>query len=191
MEKLFYFLILVLIFSSCDEDTVEPVQLGDASSIDVVLDAHRFNSFKNNRNSDPFEIRDIIREGDLIKLTVQYSGGCEPHNFQILWNQKFDKLENGEYGFNMTDLIIHHNANGDLCEAALTDTLYISLNDLDNDIDWDDYAVRFQNGSREQDVCRFLFNGTGLGKCGVPVRGRNGKSCLWGRVTGQRVVQIC
>ena len=152
----FYFLILVLILSSCDEDTVEPVQLGDASSIDVVLDVHRFNTFKNNRNSDPFEIRGISREGDLIKLTVQYGGGCEPHDFQILWNQKYDELENDEFGFNMTDLIIHHNANGDLCEAALTDTLYIYLDDLDNEIDWDKYAVRLQNGSRVQDVVAFF-----------------------------------
>ena len=153
MKKILYILFVPLLWTACEEDNLEPaVNLTNNSDVTLTADASRFNALKENRSSDPFEIRNILRDGNIIQVIVQYSGGCEPHEFEVLWNRELDELENGHYGFSMTDLVITHNANGDLCEAAITDTLAIALHDLSNQVDWDFYGVRIINGSRQQSV---------------------------------------
>ena len=158
MKKIIYFLVLSLFFVACEEDKVNiPQSLTDQSDITVTLDMQRFHAFGNDRNSDDFDIRNVHRDGDVIEILVQYGGGCEPHDFEIIWNNEVEELESGHNGYNIIELFLLHNANGDLCEAALRDTLYISLNDLDPSVNWDQYAVRIQNGSKEQDVVAINF----------------------------------
>ena len=153
MKKILYLLFIPLLWTACEEDNASPViNLTDTSDVTVTADISRFASFKNNRNSDPFEIRKILRSEDIIQVIVQYSGGCEAHAFEVLWNEELYEKENGHYGFNMTELVITHNANGDLCEAAITDTLTIALDDLSDQVDWEFYGVRTINGSHQQSV---------------------------------------
>ena len=158
MKKLLFFVWIPIFFIACEEDSAVPVKrLTDDSDVELVSDIRRFNSIKNSLNSDPFDIRQVIREDDLIKVVVQYSGGCQSHEFEVLWNQDFDELDNEEFGYSMTELLITHNANGDLCEAAITDTLTIALNDINSEIDWELYAVRLLNGSKDQSFVAFPF----------------------------------
>jgi hypothetical protein len=158
MKKILYMLLVPLLWTACEEDNPEPaVELTNTSDVTLTADASRFNALKDNRSSDPFEIRNILRDGNIIQVIIQYSGGCEPHEFEVLWNRELDELENGHYGISMTDLMITHNANGDMCEAAITDTLSIALSDLSHQVDWDFYGVRIINGSSQQSVVSTLL----------------------------------
>ena len=155
MKKILYFLMVPIFLFSCEEDSAEPVTLTDNSDVELISDNQRFNSIKNQRDSDDFDIRGAERDGNIIRILVQYGGGCEEHRFEVLWNMDYDNLSGTEQGFNLTELLIVHDGNGDLCEAAITDTLTIDLNDIDETVDWSRYAVRLLNGSKDQSVVTF------------------------------------
>ncbi len=146
-------LFIPFLWIACEDDSLEPAEnLTQNSEVTLTADANRFNSLKSNRSSDPFVIRKVLRDHNVVKVIVQYGGGCEAHDFEILWDRELVELENGHYGVSMTELLITHDANGDMCEAAITDTLTIALNDLNDQVDWDFYGVRIINGSRQQSV---------------------------------------
>jgi hypothetical protein len=66
--------------------------------------------------------------GDFLQTAVSYSGGCKTHAFEA----RLQRIEN------LTAYIfIHHNGNGDLCEAYLTTPLRANLAPLLQRDDWD------------------------------------------------------
>jgi hypothetical protein len=66
--------------------------------------------------------------GDLFQTAVSYSGGCKTHVFEA----RLQRVEN------LTACIfIHHNGNGDLCEACLTTPLCANLAAILQRDDWD------------------------------------------------------
>ena len=56
-----------------------------------------------------------VLEGDSLRVTVSYSGGCESHHFDVM-----SSLAG-------TELWLHHDANGDTCDAYLTRELYLPV----------------------------------------------------------------
>ena len=52
-----------------------------------------------------------------LHVTVQFSGGCRTHNFQLQYRIQ------GE----TTEIWLRHNGNGDLCEAYLTETRQLAV----------------------------------------------------------------
>ncbi|MFQ5571077.1 MAG: hypothetical protein ACE5G0_15465 [Rhodothermales bacterium] len=54
---------------------------------------------------------------DGLHVTVQYSGGCLSHQFKVLFTSRGDT----------TEIWLHHDGNGDRCEAYLTETLTLSV----------------------------------------------------------------
>jgi len=76
--------------------------------------------------SDPFVINSVSIDDDALKMFIEvsYSGGCEKHQFNLVWPETTTKIDS----LNFT-LILNHNANGDSCEAWLTKTLDINLKD--------------------------------------------------------------
>jgi hypothetical protein len=70
---------------------------------------------------DGFRMDTAYVDGDTIRLKVSYSGGCREHQFK-LW-----KLPPNALVPPPVELLLEHNANGDLCEAWLTKYLAFSL----------------------------------------------------------------
>ncbi|PAP75122.1 hypothetical protein [Rubrivirga marina] len=62
---------------------------------------------------DPYRVESATLDGDTLRAVVQYGGGCATHTFE---RQSQTDGERWEVWF-------VHDANGDLCEALLTDTL--------------------------------------------------------------------
>ena len=56
-----------------------------------------------------------LLDGDVLRVTVSYSGGCADHTFELA------------YSATGSQLWLQHDANGDLCEAYLTQSLDISV----------------------------------------------------------------
>ncbi|MGH7490767.1 MAG: hypothetical protein ACREOO_00080 [bacterium] len=76
-------------------------------------------------------------QGDFLKTVASYSGGCKPHAFEV----RLQRVEN------LTAYIfIHHNGNGDLCEAYLTTPLRANLAPLLQRDDWDRLVLIAPNG---------------------------------------------
>jgi hypothetical protein len=62
---------------------------------------------------------------DCLELVVGYGGGCEAHEFALYWD--------GQVVTSLPGSIIvelHHDGNGDLCEAYLTDSLHFDLSGI-------------------------------------------------------------
>ena len=65
-------------------------------------------------------------EADTLIVPVGYSGGCEAHEFSLCWpDQSFREQEPVEVG-----LAVFHNANGDICEAYITEDISLNLRPL-------------------------------------------------------------
>ena len=69
---------------------------------------------------DMFMIDTVFVDGDSLRIDVAYSGGCRNHQF-ILW-----KLPDGNPR-GVPEVMLEHRANGDMCEAWISQKLAYSL----------------------------------------------------------------
>ena len=63
--------------------------------------------------------------GDVLTLSVSYSGGCESHDFTFITSGVF--LESNPV---QLQAILAHDANGDSCEAWVTETYHFNISPL-------------------------------------------------------------
>ena len=111
--------ILALIVMSCAED--QP--LSD-STVSLIQNGDTFDNLANGETAgDPFSIYSVKRNDQSLEVVVQYSGGCEQHDFEVV-------AKVGDDYFPGVSLALVHLANGDMCEAYLTDTLTIDFSGL-------------------------------------------------------------
>jgi hypothetical protein len=85
---------------------------------------------------DELRLQEVAVEGGMVRLTVQHGGGCEQHTYAACWDGFFDDSLPGRAA-----LVIHHDANGDMCDALLTREVLIDPAEL--------AAVGFEVGSAE------------------------------------------
>ena len=86
-------LVLLLGLAACDSVASDAIDLGD-----------------------PYRVQpshEPVVFGDTLYVTVSYSGGCEPHTFDL----GIDASES------TVDLWLTHDANGDVCEALITEEI--------------------------------------------------------------------
>ncbi|MEP2773650.1 MAG: hypothetical protein ABJH05_15970 [Fulvivirga sp.] len=75
--------------------------------------------------TDPYQIKDVkISEDHTLLVEVAYSGGCQEHSFEIEWPEAITAI----YPPNFS-VVLYHDANGDNCEAFITETLEFSFDD--------------------------------------------------------------
>lgn len=143
MKNLILAFFIGLIIFSCKREQDDSNSNGQTeivlkSSYSDFMDAF---SGRSSEISDPFELRDIVIKGDSVEITVSYSGGCKTHSFEIIWNETLSETTPPQTG-----IIILHNANGDMCEAYITDTLSFSISDLTDSVSFDTLCVGILNG---------------------------------------------
>jgi len=143
MKNLVLVLFIGLMIFSCkkgkeDSNDQQQTEIILKSSFTGFMDAF---SNRSSEISDPFELRDIVIKGDSVEITVSYSGGCRKHTFEIIWNETLSGTTPPQTG-----MIILHNANGDMCEAYITDTLAFCISDLTDAVSFDTLYVGILNG---------------------------------------------
>lgn len=115
------FLLLLLsafLFTSCLESDLmatDKIQDNDLNYLDPSFD---WNQVRN----DPYRIVGITPSGRQWDVIVEYSGGCEQHNFYTWWN--------GEWDDNEATFYLIHNANNDHCEAMIRDTIRLQMDEV-------------------------------------------------------------
>lgn len=84
--------------------------------------------------SDPFTLIDShIDDMNMLHLTVEYGGGCKPHEFKILGSKAILKSLPAQ-----RPIMITHNANGDECRAIVREEILVDISD---------FAYTKENGS--------------------------------------------
>lgn len=79
------------------------------------------------RSSDPFEFESVeLEDGELLRIALRYSGGCEEHGFRILAAPGREKSDPPQ-----RHIFLEHDANGDACRSVIRDTLSFGLRNLD------------------------------------------------------------
>lgn len=140
MKYLFFIFIMSLTFVSCsDNDDSLDSNLsseGNSSNIILRLDKGIFDANNNNRKNsisegDPFTIKNVKREGEILQITLTYSGGCKEHTFEIIW----DGIVYTDDPCKMNLLLIHR-GDSDNCEALITETIHINLKNLIGDVSY-------------------------------------------------------
>jgi len=112
MRQLFIstFLILLFALTACS-DQVLVSETTDCPKY-VELNYSNYNSL----STDPISIISAKVDGDCLKLTLQYGGGCKEHQVDLAFIQP----ECGTPPLPPPTFEIRHNANGDACKALVT-----------------------------------------------------------------------
>jgi NigD-like C-terminal beta sandwich domain len=76
---------------------------------------------------DPLNVSAVSLSGHCLTVTYSYSGGCENHRFNLVWDGVI--LESFPPQVN---LYMQHDSNGDLCKAAIQTTLTRSLASIED-----------------------------------------------------------
>lgn len=148
MKRSILVLLIITAIFSCKEGqddfkenrTSEIILKGSLSGfLDAISD-------RSSVNSDPFELKEVVISEDSVKITVSYSGGCRKHIFEIIWNETLSNTTPPG-----TAMIIIHNANGDMCEAYITETLAFCICGLTDTISFDTVYVGILNGWSSSD----------------------------------------
>lgn len=87
-------------------------------------------------------VSDVSIEGDVLRVEVQYGGGCEPHFFGGCWGGGFDESAPVQVG-----LSIAHAGPQDFCEAAPSELVEIDLITLRTQ-----YEINYQTSTGVIDI---------------------------------------
>jgi hypothetical protein len=87
----------------------------------IILDVNLFQ----NASRDPYTFGNLKLEGDTLTINVQYVGGCEEHEFELIGTNKFMESEPVQ-----VNILLSHNANNDPCEALITEESTFNLTPL-------------------------------------------------------------
>ena len=67
-------------------------------------------------------IKAVSLDGDIMSVTVSYSGGCEAHAFELYSNQRYMKSLPPQL-----NLFLVHERNGDMCRELIEQTLKFDI----------------------------------------------------------------
>lgn len=74
---------------------------------------------------DPIHLAAMSVEGNTLRVRVSYGGGCEAHEFAACWDGTVQDSNPGRLF-----LSLHHDGNGDACDAFITRDVLIDLSEL-------------------------------------------------------------
>ena len=144
-------LVLTVVMFQCQESSNNPGPAVEKSNLIIIREAQAYADalalLDVSEGSDPFVLKSvkINRDSLTMSINVSYAGGCEKHQFSLIWPDAIILI----YPPNFS-VILNHNANGDMCEAWLSETLVIDLQDNSlrlSDQEIRDMTVTVINGS--------------------------------------------
>ncbi len=182
---LFYLLFLLILLNACEQSDLDPAEQ-DSKKAETVLNQQIYDETLakrgNAEGSDPFEILKVSQRGNQLYVKVSYSGGCEEHLFQAIWNGVALFTEPPT-----VPILLTHDDQDDMCDAILQETIQIDLNALlGSELTSGPLIISLMNGSSEQTInistefaCGELVQGTlknltGLDGCGFVIDLENG-----------------
>ena len=102
----------LFVAAGCRESTVAP---GVPESNVVVADGR-------NRGDDSYVVNSAAVDGHRLTIEVSYAGGCRRHDFTLVISKTFRESDPVQL-----TTVLAHDANGDSCEAWLTESLVFDV----------------------------------------------------------------
>jgi hypothetical protein len=94
--------------------------------------------------SDPFTMIDVhVDDMNKLHLTVEYGGGCKPHEFKILGSNAILKSFPAQ-----RPVMIVHNANSDECRAIIREEILVDISDFAYTKEQDSEIILLIDGQR-------------------------------------------
>ena len=141
IRSIFFFFLFSTIIFSCE--TQDDILL--SKNINYTNDSTAYsNALEGRDNSDSFFLNSSQRDGSTLLIEVSYSGGCELHEFNVVWDGVIYESDCPQ-----AYIVLTHNANNDSCEAFLTETLSIDLIKVFEDLYSDELKLIILNGSQK------------------------------------------
>lgn len=115
---------------------------------------------------DPYFLLDLdtIVTDDILNIDVSYSGGCEEHDFNLIWDGSFLKSSPAQ-----AEVYLSHDAKGDSCEAEISKSLSFDLTPmksvyLGSYSDIEPIIIKFRDhGDVDYHTIRYEHSGSGDG----------------------------
>ena len=105
-----------------EPDTLISISVDDVEPAEPYTGTVFIGDAREKFGTDEYTLNTTVIEGDTLKLNVSYGGGCETHQFTLIASKLF--LESSPVQLHIS---IAHNANGDTCEAYLTEDYHFDL----------------------------------------------------------------
>ena len=111
--------LIIIIFTSCKTSK----GVSSADDVKEIIPALIVQeNYKPAKDNSLFNIGKVEVNKDLLKIYLQYSGGCKEHDFKLYTNKNYSKSKPPQL-----TLSIEHNANDDLCKSIVSDTLLFDI----------------------------------------------------------------
>jgi|GEM_PF-616901 len=131
--SLYLVLFLGIVVLSCDREDNDPLPGDGEGRINLRVGSELFNDLENKRRdgkgeeeSADFDILEVSREGNLLKVSVSYEGGCDDHTFEVVWDGVVLEIFPCRTG-----LLLSHKKDSDGgCNKVVNEILEIDLADL-------------------------------------------------------------
>ncbi len=156
-------LVMAVVLISCKDETVNAIgEIKKDYKLNLISDLGMYESLSHadsslgNSYGDTFDIDSFYVKDNWLYIIVGYSGGCEAHTFDIVWDGNTDASVTNYVDRSLTifNIAIKHDANDDVCEAYISDTLKVDLNVLleeYGDTLPDDFIINIANGYSGED----------------------------------------
>jgi hypothetical protein len=129
MKHILLFILISLLFVECRKkkettvDTNQEIQnTVKEKPKNELMTIHGDLGYEWPGTTDPYEILETRVNGDTLTVTVQYGGGCEPHDFQMHQNMRWMKSMPPQL-----NIYLEHENNNDMCRALITQDLFFDL----------------------------------------------------------------
>ncbi|HZH73215.1 MAG TPA: NigD-like C-terminal domain-containing protein [Mariniphaga sp.] len=111
------------VISTCDKGVSSTVyNIEELSPGPAIVDLHQ-DEMEGLPNT-PVILHNVTVEDGFLKMKVSFSGGCRNHTFNLI------NVEGEEQTEDTAILMLHHDSNDDMCEAALTMDLKFDISSL-------------------------------------------------------------
>jgi hypothetical protein len=123
MKKTINLLVIIIVLSNCK--TKQPVGMEMPKDVKEIIIDMKANL---NEQGDAYNIDSLKVNEDILSIFVQYSGGCQPHVFDLYNNGIATRSIPPQ-----TTIILKHNANKDMCRALISQELKFNISKLKAD----------------------------------------------------------
>lgn len=94
--------------------------------------------------SDAFNLIDAhVDDMNKLHITLEYSGGCKPHEFKILGSRAILKSMPAQ-----RPVLIVHNANGDECRSIIREEILVDISEFAYSKEQDSHIILLLEGQR-------------------------------------------
>lgn len=104
------------------QESNNPKKQREEKPMNELMTIHADLSYQWPGTTDPYDILETRINGDTLAITVQYGGGCEPHDFQMHQNMRWMKSMPPQL-----NIYLEHENNKDMCRAMIRQDLYFDL----------------------------------------------------------------